>query len=122
MLGLRIKARRDRGNACDERLRALLREWQGIEAQPNFEVAVWRGIRASTTEARTSSLAAYFREWILPRPVWSAAIAAAVAIVIGGLAGFSASTTDARQYASEPLLHPRTLAGSYLYATTEGNQ
>ncbi len=118
MFGRRSKIGQDGGNARDERLRALLHEWKGVEPQPDFEAAVWRRIRASTVETRGTLRAVFLREWSLSHPVWSTALAAAVAIAVGGLAGVSTSTAASRHYAFTPFLHSHTLTGSYLALAT----
>lgn len=106
---------RDRPQARDDRLSALLQEWKGIEPRANFETAVWRRIRTvSVLESQGQSLVDILRDCILPHPVWVNALAAMAAIMVGVLAGFSVpSARDGRQTA-EPLLHSQTLAGSYL--------
>jgi len=123
VFGRRFKTTPDGRDVHDKRLSTLLCEWQGLETHPDFEAAVWRRIRTvSVPEPSARSLLGRLCEWMAPHPVWAAAMAVTVAIVIGGLAGFSASTADSSHRASQPLLHPRTLAGSYLYATAGGDR
>lgn len=111
MFGRRPNTRPDNGNARDERLSALLHEWHGIEPHPHFEATVWRHIHASTAEPKGRSFVVWVREWILPRPGW--AMAMAVAVLVGSVAGIYTPATD-RDHHANLLLQPRTLAGSYL--------
>ena len=99
----------------DERLTALLREWQGVEPRADFDAAVWRRIRtASVAEPGTLSFVSILRDRVLSQPVWATALAAAAAVVIGFLAGIVVPASHEGHAAGEPLLNAQTVAGSYL--------
>ena len=105
----------------DERMSALLHEWRAIEPRDNFEAAVWRRVRtASLPEPVGASVSGILRDWLLPRTVWVSAVAAAAAILVGTWAGLSVPAAGIGGRAVEPLLHPQTLAGSYLTMVTGG--
>ena len=105
--------------ARDKHLGALLHQWRDIEPQPGFDAAVWRRIRTdSIPDPRALLLTSFLREWILPHPIWASAAAAAVAIVAGVLVGVSAPTARASHFTNKPLLHARTLTGTYLAMVT----
>ena len=121
MIPKELRTNTDERPPADDRLDALLSQWKGIEPGAAFEAGVWRRIRvASAAEPRGLSLIEMLRDWIVPRPAWSSAIAAAAAILIGIWAGFSAPPARAGRQAAEPLLNPQTLAGSYLTMVTGG--
>jgi len=101
----------------DERLTAVLGRWKGVEPRPDFEALVWARIRNGEAAERPG----WFddaRDWIFVRPAWATAMAASLAILIGALAGL-VSAPPHRPHA-EPLLHPQTLAGSYLALVERG--
>jgi hypothetical protein len=104
---------------ADDRLDALLSQWRAIEPAADFEAGVWRRIRsAAAAEPHGLTLIDIMRDWIVPQPAWSSAIAAAAAILIGIWAGSSAPSARAGRQAAEPLLQAQTLAGSYLTMVT----
>lgn len=106
---------RDRPRVDDERLSSLLREWKGVEPRPSFEATVWRRIRAaSAPESHALSGLWLLREWCTPRMAWVGAMTVALSILTGVGAGFSTPRTHHAREAADPLLHPQTLAGSYL--------
>ncbi len=114
MIGKRYTGDGKVGQVRDEQLHALLANWRGIEPRDNFETAVWRRIRAEAIpETRWGWVAGMLQEWILPHPAWATALAASVAIVVGGWAG-SASDVQPRATQMHPLLQEHTLAGAYL--------
>lgn len=96
----------------DERLSAVLRQWEGVEPQADFDDVVWRRIRAAPV-AHPARLWDQWRDGLLPHPVWTGAVAAAAALVIGLLAGM-ATPGNARSggHEAHALLHPRTLMGA----------
>ena len=105
--------------AADERLGALLRQWDGIEPRTNFEASVWRRIRsAPATEAREFQ-PGVLRGLFTPPMAWANAAFVAVAILAGVWAG---TALPRRSQAAEPLLYAETLAGSYLNMVTGGAQ
>jgi hypothetical protein len=105
----------------DERLHALLHEWKGVEPRANLEAAVWRSLRtAAVPVPRGLAFILAVRDWILPPPVWAGALSATAAILVGVFAGVSTSAGRDSRVAAEPLLHARTLAGSYLAMVTGG--
>jgi hypothetical protein len=106
----------DDGN--DDRLSARLAEWQAPEPRAGFEDAVWRRIRAEPVRRR-------FLPWPVPHfglpehPAWTSAAAAAAGIAAGlALALLPPARPEGRPH--DALLHPRTLAGSYVAMMTEG--
>jgi Spy/CpxP family protein refolding chaperone len=95
----------------DERLNALLQQWNGVEPRASFEAAVWRRIRiAAEPESQPIPTLSLWREWLFPGTVRVSAMAAALGILVGIWAGYSAPARDGHK-AAEPLLHPQTLAG-----------
>jgi len=110
---------RDRPRTHDERLTGLLHEWRAIEPRANFEAAVWRRIRtAAAPEPQAIPAFSLLREWLHPRTAWVSAMAAALGILVGVWAGVSARGARNEHQVAEPLLHPQTLAGSYLAMVT----
>jgi hypothetical protein len=111
---------REREAGADERLTALMREWKDIEPGAGFDAAVRARVRSG---ASPESAEAAERGWwwirVLPEPTWATALAAALAVVLGTLAGAAGPARVGRQ-TPEPLFHPQTLAGSYLSAVTGG--
>lgn len=100
----------------DEKLNALLKMSRGIEPSPGFEDGVWRRIHAASA-ANVKGVSS-FRDWLLPRPAWVTALAAAASIMIGMMAGFSAPHSPGSLHASGLLLRSQTLAGSYVAMST----
>lgn len=120
MLGTRFRSESGNGPAGDKRLSALLRQWESVEPQTDFEAAVWQRIRADrvTDQGRRSMLETW-REWLAPLPAWANVAAAAAGIVAGVGLGLSAQpAAHGGRQADEPLLHSQTLAGSYLAMAT----
>lgn len=107
--------RSDHSRERDQRLSALLREWNGIVPRSDFEEAVRRRIRAEVAaEPQTHSLAEILRAWLAPQPAWASALAAVAAIMVGVAAGVNTPGDNGRRQAAHPFLHAQTLAGSYL--------
>lgn len=123
MFGTRLRSESSKTQEGDERLRALLRAWKGVEPQASFETAVWRRIRAvSAAEQSRLSAAAAWREWFVPRPAWVNAVAAAAGVVVGVGLAFSTPAVRDGSRGDAPLLHSQTLAGSYLTVVTGGTR
>ncbi len=107
--------------ARDERLSDLMREWPAVEPGSGFEAAVWRRIR-TVPVAPPAGLWDRWLDWFLPHPVWGGAAAAAVALVIGILAGLAMpGRTQAVAHDTHALLHPRTLMGTYAALSERGH-
>ena len=121
MFGIRFKSERNKAKGGEERLSGLLKAWKGPEPKANFEAAVWRRIRAAAAPTPQGlNVVMIVREWLVARPAWVSATAAAAGIIVGvGLAFSTPAVRDGRQ-ADEPLLHSQTLAGSYLTMVTGG--
>ena len=90
------------------RMRAMLPAWEGIEAGSDFEADVWRRLARD----RTAALAPL-------SPAWAAALVLATMLAGAGL-GRRFGAVPERHRAEDLLLHPRTLAGAYVAATTGG--
>ena len=110
-------------NEGDERLSALLHEWKEMEPRANFEADVRRRIRAASMPSRLGLVVlTVLREWLVPRPAWVSAAAAAAGVVAGvGLAFSAPAARDGRQ-TPEPLMSSKALAGSYLALATGGTR
>ena len=105
----------------DSGLTALLHAWKGLEPHTGFETAVWRRIHAvSAPKSPVLSIFGRLWEWVAPYPAWASAMAAAAGILVGVGLAFSEPALRKSHQADEPLLHSRTLAGSYLTMTTGG--
>ena len=92
-----------------------------MEPHAGFETAVWQRIHAvSAPKLPGFSILDRLREWVVPYPAWASAMAAAAGIVFGVGLAFSEPALRKSHQADEPLLHSRTLAGSYLTMTTGG--
>jgi hypothetical protein len=123
MLGNHFRSESGKGPARDERLSALLQQWKSVEPQADFEAAVWRRIRADRVADRgRRRFVESWREWLAPLPAWVNVAAAAAGIVVGIGMGFSMAAAPGGRQADEPLLHPQTLAGSYLTMATGRTQ
>jgi hypothetical protein len=115
--------RTDRGAAPgdDGGLSRLLHAWRAIEPPADFEAAVWGRILASACAPAPGRLAAAGttpRRRFVPGAAWVNTLAAAAGLVLGiGLAS-SVSAHRTGRHADEPLLHARTLAGSYVTLAT----
>lgn len=96
--------------ARDEAFSARMREWRAPEPRAGFEEAVWRRIRS---EAAPRSIRGWgsLWDWLLPHPVLAGAATAAVALVLGALAGV---ILPGRAPDDHALLRPGTVAGTYL--------
>lgn len=104
----------------DKRLSALLREWQELAPAAGFEAAVWRRIRtAGTGTPQVLCAAAMTRKGFGMRAAWVNGLAAAAGILVGMGAAFLLPAAYEARPASDALLRPQTLAGSYLALVTE---
>jgi hypothetical protein len=102
-------------NQSDDKLRALLRQWPGIEPRGDFEANVWRQIRSAATvrTAEISLMEAIGR--LLWEPAWSVAAALVVALAIGVWSGVAVNSRQTDTSRAElQFLASGTLAGSYL--------
>jgi hypothetical protein len=126
------------------RLKDLLNEWKDIEPSPNFETQVWRRIHAGSASEPATILAVPLsaclpervrsqsggaqagavREWFFfHRTLWVNAAAAVVGIILGLWAGLSPPAQAGNSHSpGEPLLHSRTIAGSYLVMAAGGGK
>ncbi len=105
--------------AADERLGALLRQWDGIEPRTNFEASVWRRIHSTPATVTREFWPDVWRGLFAPPMAWANAALVAVASLAGVWAG-TALPRESR--AADPLLYAETLAGSYLNMMTGGAQ
>ena len=70
-------------NPNDDKLRALLNQWRGIEPKASFETDVWRRLRlAQTAEPARVSLFDLLRQ-MLWRPTLAVSMAAIVSVLLG---------------------------------------
>jgi len=96
----------------DDSLRALLRQWRGIEPSPTFDTDVRRRVRlAQAGQSEQVTVA----EW-LRRLFWQPAVSVGVALahIIGLVGGWrSAAAPAATPHPEVGFLAPGTLAGSY---------
>lgn len=109
----------------DDRLKDLLNEWKDTEPSPSFETQVWRMIRTGSVPESSVILALPdMREWFLfHRTLWVNAAAAVVGIMLGLWAGLLPPTQAGNNSSpGEPLLHSRTIAGSYLVMAAGGGR
>lgn len=98
----------------DAPLSALLQQWQGAGARPEFEAAVWRRIRrVSEPAASTWPVFDLARRW-WPEYGWTTATAAIAGIAAGVYLALAPVVPTHEQNAAAPLLQRDTLAGSYL--------
>jgi len=110
-------------NGNDDKLKALLRQWQDIEPRAGFEVSVWRRIRANRAD-RTDRVTLIE---VIGRWLWRPATAVAVTIVASVIIGSSAGALSGRRAASImpgelQFLGSGTLAGGYVRASSGGRQ
>jgi hypothetical protein len=121
MFGKNRDSERGGAGAQNEQLSVLLREWPAVDPSLRFEAAVWRRLRA-VPATQPTRLWDRWLDGFLPHPIWAGAAAASVALVIGFLAGL---TTPDRAWAgghdTHPLLHPRTLMGTYAALSERGH-
>jgi hypothetical protein len=105
-------------NQSEDKLSALLKQWQDIEPKGDFETNVWRQIRTADSwhPERVSLMEAIGR--LLWEPAWSVAAALGLAVLVGvwGGVGSVPYKVDASQSELQ-FLAPGTLAGSYLQMT-----
>ena len=92
-------------------------QWKGIEPRPDFEARVWARIRSGEV-SEAPGWRDYAGNWFPAPPVWVTAMAASLAILIGAFAGLASAPTHPPH--ADPLLHPQTLAGSYLALVERG--
>jgi len=105
----------------DQRLQMLLRAWKAPEPRADFEANVWNRIKQQSVEAiRPAPLFFVVREWLVSRPAWTSAAAAAAGLVIGLNMAFAIPHAPVAAFMNSPLLDSRTVAGSYLGLLTEG--
>jgi hypothetical protein len=129
LLGQLFGRNRQHSREPDASLNALLQQWQGPGARPDFEDAVWRRIRRAS-EPASSTVTVFGLARDLPRGLagWlpdyglRAAAAAVVGIVTGVWLAFAPGPAAREQDAATPLLHRDTLAGSYLSMLAGGPQ
>jgi hypothetical protein len=100
--------------ATKARLKALLRDWKTPEPTPDFNAAVWRRIRATPAPLVRIAFADLVRQWIVPHPVWTGAVATTAALIAGVFLGVSLPAAHPVVADNASLLHNQTLAGSYL--------
>jgi len=121
MFGKNRDSERGGAGAQDEQLSVLLRQWPAVDPSLRFEAAVWRRLRA-VPATQPTGLWDRWLDGFLPHPIWAGAAAASVALVIGFLAGL---TTPDRAWSgghdTHPLLHPRTLMGTYAALSERGH-
>ncbi len=101
----------------DERLSAFLMQWKGVEPKIDFEAAVWCRIRASQSVGHRQW--GHVRAWsagFAPFPAWAYTVAAGIVLGIG--LGIASPGVRGGRETDNPLLHSRTLTGSYLAMTT----
>lgn len=109
--------------SSEDRLEAVLREWKELHPPANFEAMVWRRIRTvPVSEPLWIRFAGSLRDALLFQPAQVTAVAASLAILVGVWVGLRAPAGTDRHLAEEPLLHSRTLAGSYLAMATGVNR
>lgn len=107
--------RQTRPSEEDRRLRAVLRQWQGIEPDARFEGDVWRRLRAGSVPGpEPFTLIGLLREWLTPPSVWVNGLASVAALVIGVTAAISLPEAPRGTSLGGVLLQNQTLARSYL--------
>jgi hypothetical protein len=98
-------------NPNDDKLKQLLGQWREIEPRAQFEADVFRRIRQTAPEARTTG-------WFSAPLIWANAVALLMGVVVGAYAGLSPISN--RQDVA--LLKPGTLTGNYVSMISGGEQ
>lgn len=121
MFGVKLRSKHNLSHPGDARLKAVLRQWHGIEPHANFESCVWRRIRtAAAAESTVPGLWVIVRGWLNAEPAWIHAVAAAAGLMVGVSLALSAPQTHTGPSSAAPFLHSRTLTGAYLTMVSGG--
>lgn len=98
----------------EESLGTIFKSWTAPDPAPDFQAAVWRRIgMIGLSEPRTGWFPVQFNHWV-PKAV----AALFVGALVGAGIGRALPSGAAGEYPDAALLHPRTVAGSYLLLLT----
>ena len=120
MFGNGYSSEKARQEGCNLRLRAVLQAWPTPEPRIGFEATVWRRIHPAAAGTRPIPERSHVLGWLAYRSAWVNALAAAAGIAVGVGLAVAGSGDQAGRRGHDALLHPQTLAGSYLTLVNGG--